>query len=132
MMIPRFELSVETGNNEDWIDIIQYYWRAQFLDYMVPDEQIDLRAFTFDMHLRREPRDREIIVEATTINQRLSIGAEPNIGTLCIYVPEHVMEIKIPGEYVGDIRARTKNFTRVIMNVTLTLRNGLTRLAFPH
>lgn len=128
-LLPRSHVTIETANNEDWLDILTYYALDQAdLDDKL-GEQLDLRGFFFDMHLRREPRDREIIIEATTINQRLSVGAEPNVGSLIIYVPEETMRLKAPGRYDGEIRASKDNFTRVVATIDLTLRLGITRLA---
>lgn len=132
LSLPRVNVTIETSNNEDWLDILTYH-AYDFYDPNNPvlGDQLDLRGFFFDMHLRREPRDREIIVEATTINQRLSVGAEPNVGSLIIHVPESIMQIKMPGRYVGEIRASKGDFTRVIVSIELMLRLGITRLAFP-
>lgn len=119
--LPFAHLIIETGTNEDWIDVLRYDYTDEV------DEQLDLRGIHFEMHLRRSSVDREIIVGLSTIDRSLLIGPPPNWGCLFFYVPEEVMKTKFPGEYVGDVRASKGSLTQVCLTVDLTLKLGITR-----
>jgi hypothetical protein len=119
LSLPLAHLVIETGNNEDWIDVVAY---------VTPEEEpVDLRGIQFEMEIRRRPEAHEVILRATTENQWISIGAGRQNGHLIIYVPERQMRGYFAGQYVGDIRARDQRFVRRCLTIDLTIVEGITK-----
>jgi hypothetical protein len=127
LAIPVVLMDVETGNNEDWVDCIQFLVDNGSGDTTTMP-QLDLRGIDFEMEVRRQPGDHEVIIQASTLNGTMAVGAPPNIGFLIWYVPlDEVMQYKEAGNYVGDIIAMDGNFTRTIVQINLTIFEGITR-----
>ena len=123
LALPVAQMTIETGCNEDWIDSIVY-----LIDSTDPDSpQLDLTGIEFEMEVRRRPPDHEVILQASTKNGTITIGTPPDYGYLIIMVPLEEMETKSPGQYVGDIRAKDDEFTRICVQFDLTLVQGITR-----
>jgi hypothetical protein len=122
LALPLAHLVIEVANNEDWVDSLVYV-----VSETEPPEQLDLRGIAFEMHIRRQPEIHEIVLAASTLDRRLSIGSVPNVGHLIFFVPQDVMKGLWAGKYVGDIRARDANFERVAFTVELTILEGITR-----
>jgi len=122
LALPLAHLVIEVANNEDWIDSLVYA-----VSDTDPPEQLDLRGIAFEMHLRRQPEIHEIVLAASTMDRRLSIGSPPNVGFLIFYVPQEIMKGVWAGKYVGDVRARDAEFERVVFTVELTVLEGITR-----
>lgn len=119
LALPLAHLTIETGNNEDWVDVISY---------VTPDDQpVDLRGIDFEMEIRRRPEVSEVVLRATSANQWLSIGAVPRHNYLVIYVPESEMRGHFAGQYVGDIRAKDARFFRRIVTIDLAIVQGITK-----
>lgn len=127
LAIPLVQLQIDTGNNEDWVDTI---------DFVVDNgsgnidtfPQLDLRGIDFVMEIRRAPGDHEVIIQASTFDGTMAVGAPPRYGFLIMYVPLlGVMQYKEAGSYVGDIVALDGNFTRTIAQIDLTIFEGITR-----
>src|SRR5262245_18793643 len=123
LALPIAHLTIETGNNEDWIDAIQY---------LSPDDKpIDLRGINFEMEIRRRPFAHEVVLRASSDPSMdggwISIGTPPNFGHLIISVPEKIMRDYFAGEYVGDIRARADNFYRRLITMDLLIVEGITK-----
>lgn len=119
LSLPLAHLTIETGNNEDWIDVIAY---------VTPDDQaVDLRGISFEMEIRRRPEAHEVVLRAASDNGWISIGAVPNYGHLIISVPESEMRGHFAGQYVGDIRARNGRFVRRTVTIDLTIVEGVTK-----
>lgn len=127
LALPVAHAIIETGNNEDWVDTILFV-----IDNGTGDPnsmaQLDLRGIDFVMEIRRQAADNEVIIQASTFENTMAIGAQPNFGFLIIYVPlDEVMQYKSPDQYVGDITAMDGSFTRRIMTIDLTIIEGVTR-----
>jgi len=128
LALPIVLADIVTGNNEDWVDTILF-----LIDNGSGDPtsmaQLDLRGIDFRMEIRRQTGDNEVIIQASTMDNTMAVGAQPNYGYLIIYVPlDEVMQYKSPGTYVGDIVAIDGAFTRrVIMIDPLTIIEGVTR-----
>src|SRR5262245_33986861 len=81
LAMPLVAISVETGNNEDWIDSIVFVIETEGLEpELMP--QLDIRGIEFEMEVRRTVTDPEIIVAASTADGSLLIGDPPNYGFL--------------------------------------------------
>lgn len=123
LALPLAHLTIETGNNEDWVDVVAYITPE--------DEPVDLRGIDFEMEIRRRPEANEVVLRATSENQWISIGAVPNYGHLIIYVPEKEMRSYFAGQYVGDIRAKDERFIRRIVTFDLAIVEGITKTYQP-
>jgi hypothetical protein len=123
LAIPKAHASILTGTNEDWVDCLCY------LSGSDTGPQMDLRGISFEMEMRRQPPDHEVILHIGTDVSLggISIGAVPNTGYLIFYVPEAMMEQIQPGAYVGDVRAFDTQFERVVLNIDFTIVQGVTR-----
>lgn len=123
LALPLAHLVIEVANNEDWVDSLVYLVTGE----EDPLPQLDLRGLSFQMHIRRQPQINEIVLEASTANGGLSIGAAPNFGHLIFFVREPVMRGVWPGRYVGDVVARDAKFERICLTIDLTIIEGITR-----
>ena len=126
LALPTVIMSIETGNNEDWIDTIKYLVDdgSGITDQM---PQLDLRGIDFEMEIRRRPENHEVVIRASTAEGTMAIGAAPNYGFLIIYVPLSTMQTQDAQSYVGDIRASDGNFSRVCAQIDLSIVLGITR-----
>lgn len=124
LALPLAHLVIEVANNSDWVDSLVYLVTEPAID---PLPQLDLRGLAFEMHIRRQPQDNEVVLAGSTANGALSVGAAPNWGFLIFFVPELTMRRLWPGQYVGDIRARDARFERVVLTLELTVIEGITR-----
>lgn len=122
--IPLVAMSVTTGNNEDWIESISYLIGPEGA---TPTEQMDLRGIDFELEIRRRADDHEVIMNASTINHRMAVGAFPNYGYLLLYVPVGDMKTKSAGNYVADVVATADGYTRKIIDMTLSIVEGVTK-----
>lgn len=125
LALPLANVSFAISNNEDWIDSLVYMLRSETGD--PSSDQLDLRGISFEMELRRAPPDHEVILQASTADGTLSIGAAPNVGYLIWYVPLATMQYIAAGNYVGDVRARDDEFERVCLTLDVTINQGITR-----
>jgi hypothetical protein len=124
LAMPLVRLQVETGNNEDWVDSIKFV-----VDTGAPElPQLDIRNIVFEMEIRREAGDHEVVLAASTVSGTIIIGAPPDFGFLILNVPLVDMNRMIAGDYVGDIVGHDGQYTRVIAQLTLTIFEGITKL----
>lgn len=121
LAIPLAHATILTGTNEDWIDCIAYHVGD------VNGPQLDIRGINFELELRRQAPDHEVILHATTADGEVTVGASPNVGFLIFYVKEEVMEKCEANTYVGDVRASDGQFERVILTMDFQLIQGVTR-----
>jgi hypothetical protein len=132
LALPLVQLSIETGNNEDWIDAIKYVAVAEGV---LPEDpaapQVDLRGILFEMEIRRNADDREVIISASTADGTLSVGAPPNYGYLIFFIQYDTMEHVPPGSYVGDVIGRDEEFVRKFIQMDLTVVEGITKWPSP-
>jgi hypothetical protein len=127
LALPVVQAVIDTGNNEDWVDTILY-----LVDDGSGDPtgmpQLDLRGIDFLMEIRRASGDNEVIIEASTLDGTMAVGAPPNFGFLIIYVPlDDVMQYKEAGSYIGDIIAFDGAFQRRCCTIDLNIIEGVTR-----
>lgn len=127
LALPLVQVSVETGNNEDWVDSIKFV--VDTGEDLPPEElpQLDLRGIIFDMEIRREASDHEVIFAASTESGTIKIGAPPDFGFLIISVPHVEMQHHKAGDYVGDIVGRDDLYRRVAIRVNLAIVEGVTK-----
>ena len=127
LALPLIALTIETGNNEDWIDSIVYVVDTEG---MTPEDspQLDLRGITFEMEVRRNAGDAEVIVAASTASGSLRIGDPPNYGFLLFNLLLPDMQRIRAGSYVADVTGRDgQNVRRVISISQLTIVEGVTK-----
>lgn len=121
LSMPLVEIAVQTGNNEDWVDSLL------FLVDEAGSEQLDIRNIAFEMEVRRQATDHEVILSASTAAGTLRTGEAPNYGFLIIAVPLADMKTKLAGTYVGDVRGTDPSNTRRVVLINLTIVEGLTK-----
>lgn len=127
LALPLVSMTVQTGTNEDWIDSLKFVVNdASSLDFnQLP--QLDLSGITFAMEIRRAAPDHEVILSASTKDGQLIIGNPPDFGFLIINVALSDMATKQPGGYVGDIVASDSINSRVCVQISLSILEGITR-----
>jgi hypothetical protein len=119
LALPLVQLSVYTGNNEDWIDTLQ------FLD--VDGNPIALTGISFAMEVRKGPPDHTVLLEASTDNGLIAIAGS-DFSYLAIRVPIAHMSDFLADSYVADIVGQDATNARVIIQVTpLQVFEGITR-----
>ena len=121
LAIPLVGMTVETGNNEDWIESILYTVNV------AGSRQLDLRGINFELEVRRAPGDHEIILQVSTDNRLMAVAPLPNFGYLLIQVPVATMQYLEAGDYVADMVASDAAFSRKIIDMSLTIVEGITR-----
>jgi hypothetical protein len=121
LAMPLISMIVETGTNEDWIDSIL------FLVNEVGLPQLDLTGIEFSMEVRRAAPDHEVVINGTTKDGTLAIGAWPDTGYLLINIIHDRMKIIQPGEYVADIVGSDSDSIRRCIVMTLSVVQGITR-----
>lgn len=124
LAMPMVGISVIAGNNEDWIDSLKFY---------VDDgtgaagDQLDLTGINFDMEIRRNVPDHEVVIRASTKDGTLRIGDPPNFGFLLIGIDHDQMKLQNIGTYVGDIVGSDALSVRRVISVSLEIVEGVTR-----
>lgn len=127
LALPLVVANIITGNNEDWVDTFEFTVdNGSGAPGTFP--QLDIRGIDFWMIVRRQAGDHEVIIEASTMDGSMAVGAPPNYGFLILYVPlDGVMEYKEAGSYVGDILAIDGNFSVTTIQFDLTIYEGITK-----
>lgn len=127
LAMPLVMMVVETGTNEDWVDSIKFV--VDDGSGGSPDSlpQLDLRGIDFEMEIRRSAPDHEVIITASTANEKIMIGDPPDFGYLLLNIPTSEMKTQEPGPYVADIVGSDIANRRVIAQITLTIIEGITR-----
>lgn len=132
LSLPLVQVTVQTGNQEDWIDVLKYVAPPVGME---PDDptapQVDLRGITFEMEVRRVPTDHEVVLSATTDDGTLSIGAAPNFGYLIFNLPVEIMKTQVAGQYVADVIGRDEHYARKCIQMDLTVIEGVTKWPSP-
>jgi hypothetical protein len=123
LALPLVQMTVNTVNNEDWIDTVTYLVD----DGTTNPPPLDLTGIHFQMEVRHKIDDAEVVIEASTDDGRLAIGDYPNYGTLIIQVDDSKMRTLRVGSYVGDILATDETYTRTAIQFTLNVDEGSTR-----
>jgi hypothetical protein len=126
LALPLLALTVETGNSEDWIESIKYV--VSVADTPPEDlPQVDLRGIDFEMEVRRTAPAHEVVFNATTDDGSIAIGEPPDFGFLIINVGFDEMKGVQAGRYIADIRGKDGKYTRICIQIDLTIFNGITR-----
>lgn len=124
LAMPLVKLTIETGNNEDWIDSIKFVVDTGEVEL----PQLDIRGIVFDMEIRRDARNHEVVLTASTANNTMRVGDPPDFGFLIINVPLAEMRSQLAGTYVGDIVGHDDAYTRVVAQIELTIVEGVTHI----
>jgi hypothetical protein len=124
LALPSVHMTIEARHNEDWVDGMVFLVDS---DDPQTGVQLDLRGLEFEMEVRHSAPDHEVVLHGSTSDGRLSIGSPPDNGYLIIFVPMEDMKTRVPGTYVGDIRASDDLNTRVCVQFDLTIIQGITR-----
>ena len=127
LALPLVAVTVESGNNEDWVDSIKFVIDTGEGLQVDDMPQLDLRGITFDMEIRRNAMDREVIFAASTNTGTIKIGVPPDFGFLIIDVPTAEMQTHRAGAYVGDIVGYDDLHRRVTIRIALTIVEGVTK-----
>lgn len=127
LALPLVAVSVQTGNNEDWLDSVKFVVDEGIglpVDQM---PQLDLRGIDFTMEVRRAATDSEVIIGASTANGTLLIGSPPDFGFLIINLLLVEMQNHAAGNYVGDIVGSDGINSRVTVAIDLIIVEGVTK-----
>lgn len=124
LAMPLIALTIEVSNNEDWIDSLLFVVPPP-LDPTAP--QLDLRGIDFEMEIRRQPEDHEVVLSCSTSDGSIEIGLPPNYGYLIIYKQQEFIQTLAPGTYVGDITGDDGTYQRRVASLTLVIDEGITR-----
>jgi hypothetical protein len=131
LALPLTTLSFVVSNNEDWIDALLYAVannpNLPAPPVGTPPVQLDLRGINFQMELRRSPPEHEVILEASTAERTLYVGSPPNYGFLIWVIPVETLKYIEAGDYVGDVIANDGDFLRRVLDLTVTIQEGITR-----
>ena len=119
-------MEIETGTYEDWVDSI--VWLVDSTD-PVNGTQLDLRGIDFELTVRDSTAAHAVLIEASTSDGSLLTVNPPDYGYLIISLPASTMALIEPGNYVGDIVATDDFSTRVCVQFTLSLVQGVSRAA---
>jgi hypothetical protein len=126
LALPLLSLTVETGNSEDWIESIKYVVDTGAVD-PTTFPQADLRGIDFQMEVRRAAPAHEVVLGATTADGSLAVGEPPDFGFLIINIGYDDMTALQAGSYVADIRGKDGRYTRICIQIALTIFTGITR-----
>lgn len=126
LAMPSVDITVITGNNEDWIDSVVF---------LVDDgsgnvagmSQLDLTGIQFDMELRANVPDNEVYIRASTTDNTLRIGDPPEFGYLIIGISHETMKMIPAGTFIGDIVGTDSMSVRRVIGIDLQVVEGVTR-----
>lgn len=123
LSMPLVSMIVITGTNEDWIDAVKFVVDDGSVDL----PQLDLTGITFEMEVRRQPPDNEVILRASTADGTLAIGEPPDFGFLLINVDHEAMKVIRPAKYTADIIGKDVTTIRRCILIDLEVVYGITR-----
>jgi hypothetical protein len=131
LALPQAQLGITTGTNEDWLDSVEYVYDDGSGNPDTQWPQLDLRGIKFWLQVRPNAVAAEVDIEGTTDDGTLLIGAYPEVGFLIFNVGEPIMRNLVPGSsYVADVVATADGYTRVTLQIDLTIVQGITREPF--
>jgi hypothetical protein len=126
LAMPLVTMQVLTGTNEDWIDSIKYVVDDGGDDpELFP--QLDLTGIVFEMEVRRQATDNEVVLRGSMADGTLAIGDPPNFGFLLINIDHEQMKVLRAGNYVGDIIGKDEDVIRRCVVFDLEVALGVTR-----
>jgi hypothetical protein len=120
--LPTAIMVIQTLTNADWLDGLEY-WDAEPPDG-VP---IDLTGIELDMELRTAPPVATVALHASSMNGLIRVYA----NSWQLLIPSTTMLLIPPGQYVFDMLARADNYTRNLVQATVTVDMGITRTDLP-
>jgi hypothetical protein len=123
LAMPLVNMQVITGTNEDWVDSIKFVVD----DGSGDPPQLDLTGIKFDMEVRRQPPDNEVVLRASTDDGTLAVGEAPNFGFLLINISHEQMKIIKPDSYTADIVGTDGDVIRRCIVIDLEIALGITR-----
>lgn len=110
--------------NEDWSDTWQM-GTGEGEDFT----PLDLTGCVFVMHVRRVAAATPAAMILSSINGRIGVSGDPDLGQVAIYVPDEEVQRLEPGEYVHDIVMINANGNpRRFATGTVTVEQGVTRI----
>ena len=122
LYLPVVELLIDTTNNSDWLDGIEYW------DDVPPaGNPIDLKGIEFALEMRTSPAVATVVLRATTGNGLLRVYA----NTWQLLVPAPTMLLVPPGDYVFDLLGFADGYTRNLVQAQTTVLQGVTRSVIP-
>jgi hypothetical protein len=126
LAMPLVQVTVITGTNEDWVDAIKYVVDD---GGGIPDSypQLDLTGIAFEMEVRRQTPDAEVVIRASSADATLSIGEPPDFGFLLINIDHADVKTIRPGDYIGDIIGKDDVTIRRCVVINLQIVQGITR-----
>src|SRR4051812_27434413 len=126
LAMPVVQITVETGNNEDWVDTLVFVVETEGIA-IADMPQLELNGIAFEMEVRRTESDAEVIIAASTENGTLMIGDYPNNGYLIWNIPFADMRRVSAGSYVGDVVGVDEWNRRRVIQIGLTVIEGVTK-----
>lgn len=120
--LPTAIMVIETLTNADWLDGLEY-WDAD----PPAGTPIDLTGIALDMEMRTAPPVSTVALHATSDNGLIRVYA----NSWQLLVPSTTMLLIPPGQYVFDMLARADNYTRNLVQATVTVDLGITRTDLP-
>jgi hypothetical protein len=125
LALPLVAMSIETATNEDWMESICYLVGGTD-PALFP--QLDLRGIRFDMEVRRQSEDHEVLIRASSSDaDSIAIGEAPNYGFLLINVSHKEMLLQHAGSYVADIVGTDEYSVRRCVTMAIEIVDGVTR-----
>jgi hypothetical protein len=115
--MPPVDMSMTVGNNEDWIDGLEYQ------DLQSPPQPIDLTGIEFEMELRSAAQAATVVLLAATDNNLIRVAG----NTWQLLVPAPTMLLIPPATYVFDMLGFGDGYTRMLASGTVTVVLGVTR-----
>lgn len=125
LAMPLVQMQVETGTEEDWIDSIKFVVDTGVAVDLMP--QLDIRGIDFYMEVRRSAASHEVVLAASTPDGSFLIGAPPDVGFLIFNIPLVELQKINPGDYVADVVGKDGFNTRVVVQIELTIVEGITK-----
>jgi hypothetical protein len=115
--MPAVEMTMTVGNNEDWIDGLEYQ------DLQSPPQPIDLTGIEFEMEMRIVAQAATVVLRAATDNNLILVAG----NTWQFFVPAETMLLIPPATYEYDLLGHGDGYTRRLANGTVTVVLGVTR-----
>jgi hypothetical protein len=120
--LPTAIMVIETLTNADWLDGLEY-WDAE----PPGGNPIDLTGIAFDMEMRTAPPVSTVALHASSDNGLIRVYA----NSWQLLIPSTTMLLIPPGDYVFDMLARADGYTRNLVQATVTVDLGITRIDLP-
>lgn len=117
LYMPAVVMQMTVGNNEDWIDGLEYQ------DEQTPAEPISLDGIDFEMEMRVVAQSATVVLRAATDNNLIRVAG----NTWQLLVPAETMLLIPPATYEFDMLGHGDGYTRRLAQGTVTVVLGVTR-----